>query len=84
MKKVVTLLAALVLAATLSFAPAASAHEGDEGDEARSANEARSEHFLGVNWDAPWMSRALVVGGLAVVGVAVYTTQRRDRRVSGQ
>ena len=51
MKKVVTLLATLVLAATLSFAPAASAHEGDE---------ARSEHFLGVNWDAPWMSRALV------------------------
>jgi len=68
-KKVVTLLATLVLAATLSFAPAASAHEGDE------ANEARSEHFLGVNWDAPWMSRALVVGGLAVVGVAVYATQ---------
>ncbi len=66
-----TLLAALVLAATLSFAPAASAHEGDE------ANEAPSEHFLGVNWDAPWMSRALVVGGLAVVGVAVYATQRR-------
>ncbi len=57
--------------ATLSFAPAASAHEGDE------ANEARSEHFLGVNWDAPWMSRALVVGGLAVVGVAVYATQRK-------
>ena len=53
------------------FAPAASAHEGDE------ANEALSEHFLGVNWDAPWMSRALVVGGLAVVGVAVYATQRR-------
>ena len=78
MKKVVTLLAALVLAATLSFAPAAPAHEGDE------ANEARSEHFLGVNWDAPWMSRALVVGGLAVVGVAVYATQRRDRRLSGQ
>ena len=66
MKKAVTLLAALVLAATLSFAPAASAHEGDE---------ARSEHFLGINWDAPWMSRALVVGGLAVVGV--YATQRR-------
>ena len=51
MKKVVTLLATLVLAATLSFAPAASAHEGDE---------ARSEHSLGVNWDAPWMSLALV------------------------
>jgi ABC-type oligopeptide transport system substrate-binding subunit len=57
MKKVVTLLATLVLAATLSFAPAASAHEGDEANE---TNEARSEHFLGVNWDAPWMSRALV------------------------
>jgi hypothetical protein len=54
MKKVVTILATTVLAATLSFAPAASAHEGDE------ANEARSEHFLGVNWNAPWMSRALV------------------------
>ena len=78
MKKVVTPLATLVLAATLSFAPAASAHEGDE------ANEANSEHFLGVNWDAPWMSRALVVGGLAVVGVAVYATQRMDRRLSGQ
>ncbi len=71
MKKVVTLLAALVLAAALSFAPVASAHEGDEADEAR------SEHFLGVNWDAPWISRALVVGGLAGVGVAVYATQRR-------
>ena len=32
MKKVVTLLATLVLAATLSFAPAASAHEGDEAN----------------------------------------------------
>jgi hypothetical protein len=53
----------------LSFAPAA-AHEGDE-------EEASSEHFLGVNWDAPWLSHALVVGGLAVVGVAVYATQRR-------
>jgi hypothetical protein len=84
MKKVVTLLAALVLAATLSFAPAASAHEGDEANGARSANEARSEHLLGVNWDAPWTSRALVVGGLAVVGVGVYATQRRDRRLSGQ
>ena len=72
MKDVVTLLAALVLAATLSFAPAASAHEGDE------ANEAPSEHFLGFNWHAPWMPRALVVGGLAVVGVAVYATQRRQ------
>jgi hypothetical protein len=67
----VTLLAALVLAATLPLAPAASAHEADE------ANEARSEHFLDVNWDAPWMSRGLVVGGLAVVGVALYATRRR-------
>ena len=83
MKKVVTLLAALVLAATLSFAPAASAHEGDAAG-ANEAKEVRSEHFLGVNWDAPWMSGALVVGGLAVVGVAVYATQRRDRRLSGQ
>jgi hypothetical protein len=57
MKKVVTLLATLVLPATPSFAPAASAHEGDEANETK---EARSEHFLGVNWDAPWMSRALV------------------------
>ena len=72
MKKVVALLTVLALAATLSFAPTASAHEG--GDE---TYEARTEHFLGVNWDAPWMSRALVVGGLAVVGVAVYTMQRR-------
>ena len=37
----------------------------------------RAEHFLGVNWDAPWLSRALGIGGLAVVGVAVYTMQRR-------
>ena len=72
MKKVVALLTMLALAATLSFALTASAHEG--GDE---ANEARSERFLGVNWGAPWMSRALVVGGLAVVGVAFYTMQRR-------
>jgi hypothetical protein len=72
MNKVAAPLVALVLAATLSFAPAASAH-----DEEHEANEARSEHFLGVNWDAPWMSRALVVGGLAVVGVADYTMQHR-------
>jgi hypothetical protein len=48
-----------------------SAHEGNE------AEEASSEHFLGVSWDAPWMSRALVIGGLAVVGVGIYATQRR-------
>ena len=71
MKKLIVLLAVLALASTLSFAPAASAHEGDE------AEEAGSEHFLGVNWDAPWTSRALVFGSLAVVGVAVYATQRR-------
>ncbi|HEX2181006.1 MAG TPA: hypothetical protein VHH10_01875 [Rubrobacteraceae bacterium] len=69
MKKVAALMVTLALAVALSFAPAA-AHEGDE-------EEASSEHFLGVNWDAPWLSRALVVGGLAVVGVAVYATQRR-------
>lgn len=43
----------------------ASAHEGGEADKAR------SEHFVGVNWDAPWISRVLIVGGIAVVGVAV-------------
>jgi hypothetical protein len=64
----VTLLVTLALAATLTFAPAVSAHE---------AEEASSEHFLGVNWDAPWMSRALVIGGLAVVGVGIYATQHR-------
>ena len=63
-----TLLVTLALAATLTFAPAVSAHE---------AEEASSEHFLGVNWDAPWMSRALVIGGLAVVGVGIYATQHR-------
>ena len=67
-----TLLVTLALAATLTFAPAVSAHE---------AEEASSEHFLGVNfgvnWDAPWMSRALVIGGLAVVGVGIYATQQR-------
>jgi len=67
----VTLLAALVPAAALSFAPAASAHVGDE------ANESPSEHFLGFNWHAPWMPRAFIVGGPAVVGAAVYATQRR-------
>jgi hypothetical protein len=71
MKKVVTLLVTLALAATLTFAPAASAQEGNE------AEEASSEHFLGVNWDAPWKSRVLVIGALAVVGVGVYATQRR-------
>jgi hypothetical protein len=71
MKRVMTLLATLALAATLSFTPMALAHEGNE------AEEASSEHFLGVNWDAPWMSRVLVIGGLAVVGVGVYATQRR-------
>ena len=70
MKKMM-LLTVLVLAATLSFDPSAPAHEGNE------AEEARAEHFLGVNWDAPWLSRALVIGGLAVFGVAVYTMQRR-------
>lgn len=70
MKKL-TLLTLLVLAATLSFAPSAPAHEGNE------AEEARAEHFLGVNWDAPWLSRVLVIGGLAVAGVTVYTMQRR-------
>ena len=71
MKKVTTLVVMVALAVALSFAPAASAHEGDE------AEEASSEHFLGVNWDAPWLPRALVIGGLAVVGVAVYATQRK-------
>jgi hypothetical protein len=61
----------VTLAATLMFTPATSAHEGKE------AEEASSEHFLGINWDAPWMSRALVIGGLAVVGVGFYATQRR-------
>jgi NADH:ubiquinone oxidoreductase subunit 2 (subunit N) len=70
-KKFVMLLTVLALAAALSFAPVASAH--DQGEE----EAASSEHFLGVNWDAPWLSRALVVVGLAVVGVAVYATQRR-------
>ena len=46
MKKMM-LLTVLVLAATLSFDPSAPAHEGNE------AEEARAEHFLGVNWDAP-------------------------------
>jgi hypothetical protein len=67
----VTLLVTLALAATLTFAPAVSAHEDNE------AEEASSEHFLRVNWYAPWMSRALVIGGLAVVGVGIYATQRR-------
>ena len=71
MKNVVTLMAMPALAAAPSFAPAASAHEGDE------AEEASSEHFLGVNWDAPWLPHALVISGLAVVGVAVYATQRK-------
>jgi hypothetical protein len=66
--KKITLLT--VLAATLSFAPSVSAHEGNEADEAR------AEHFLSVNWDARWLSRALVIGGLVVVGVTVYTMQR--------
>lgn len=69
MKKPIVLLA--VLAMTLTFAPAVSAHEGNE------AEEASSEHFLGVNWDAPWVPRALVFGGLAVVGVGIYAMQRR-------
>ena len=55
----------------MTFAPAVSAHEDNE------AEEASSEHFLGVNWDAPWMSGALAIGGLAVVGVGIYATQRR-------
>ena len=71
MNKVVTLLVTLALAATLTFAPAASAQEGNE------AEEASSEHFLGINWDAPWMSRALIIGGLAVVGVGFYATWHR-------
>ena len=71
MKRTIMLLTVLALAAALSFAPAASAHEEHE------AEEARTEHFLGVNWDSPWLSRALVIGGLAVVGVAIYATQRR-------
>jgi hypothetical protein len=45
-----------------------------EGNE---AEEASSEHFPGVDRDAPWMSRALVIGGLAVVGVGIYATQQR-------
>jgi hypothetical protein len=49
----------------------ASAHEGNE------VEEASSERFLGVNRDVPWMSRALVIAGLAVVGVGIYATQRR-------
>jgi hypothetical protein len=71
MKNVVTLMAMPALAVAPSFAPVASAHEGDE------AEEASSEHFLGVNWDAPWFPHALVISGLAVVGVAVYATQRK-------
>jgi hypothetical protein len=71
MKNVVTLMAMPALAVAPSFAPVASAHEGDE------AEEASSEHFLGVNWDAPWLPHALVISGLAVVGVAVYATQRK-------
>jgi hypothetical protein len=71
MKKVMTLMVMLALAIALSFAPAASAHEVDE------AEEASSEHFLGVNWDASWLPHALVISGLAVVGVAVYATQRK-------
>jgi hypothetical protein len=65
--KVKMLLVTRALAATLMFAPATSGNE---------AEEASSEHFLGINWDAPWMSRALVIGGLAVVGVGFYATQR--------
>ncbi len=71
MKKVTTLVVMLALAVALSFAPAASAHEGDE------AEEASSEHFLGVFWDAPLLALALVIVGIAVVGVAVYATQRK-------
>ena len=71
MKKVTTLVVMPALAVALSLAPVASAHEGDE------AEEASSEHFLGVNWDAARLPRALVIGGLAVVGVAVYATQRK-------
>jgi NADH:ubiquinone oxidoreductase subunit 2 (subunit N) len=71
MKKVLTLLVTLALAATLTLAAAVSAHEDNE------AEEASSEHFLGVNWDAPWMSRVLVIGSLAVVGVSIYGMQRR-------
>ena len=55
----------------MSFALVASAHEGGEADKAR------SEHLVSVNWAAPWISRALVVGGIAVVGVAVYAMQSR-------
>lgn len=71
MKNVMTLMAMPALAVALSFVPAASAHEGDE------AEEASSEHFLGVNWDTPWLPHTLVISGLAVVGVAVYATQRK-------
>ena len=38
---------------------------------------ARFEHFLGANWDAPWLSRAFVIGGLTAVGVAIYAIQHR-------
>ncbi|MGH3108701.1 MAG: hypothetical protein ACRDN7_08885, partial [Rubrobacter sp.] len=53
-------------ATTFTLAPAVSAHEG---------HEASSGHFPGLDRDAPWMSRALVIGGLAVLGI--YATQRR-------
>ncbi len=71
MKNIMTLMAMPALAVALSFVHAASAHEGDE------VEEASSEHFLGVNWDALWLPHTLVISGLAVVGVAVYATKRK-------